>query len=67
MVDWLKKIFCKDNKKNMVVGSATTNKYYIDKYKDFDTIIKTYYQTKDENGRLINIDGIVNPRKIDNR
>lgn len=67
MLDWLKKILCKDDKKNMVVGSAATNKYYIDKYKDFDKIIKTYYQTKDANGKLINIDGIVNPRKIDNR
>lgn len=64
MLDWLRKLIVK---KSEVVGSAATNKYYIDKYKDFDTIIKTYYQTKDANGKLINIDGIVNPRKIDNR
>ncbi len=43
------------------------NKYYIEKYKDFDKIIKTYFQAKDRFGKLINIDGIVNPLKIDNR
>lgn len=64
MLNWLKKLI---RNKSEIVGSAATNKYYIDKYKDFDTIIKTYYQTKDTNGKLINIDGIVNPLKIDNR
>ena len=64
MLDWLRKLI---GKKSEVVSSAATNKYYIDKYKDFDTIIKTYYQAKDANGKLINIDGIVNPKKIDNR
>lgn len=43
------------------------NRYYIEKYKDFDKIIKTYYQAKDKLGRTVNIDGIVNPLKIDNR
>ena len=43
------------------------NRYYIEKYKDFDKIIKTYYQAKDNLGRTVNIDGIVNPLKIDNR
>ena len=43
------------------------NRYYIEKYKDFDKIIKTYYQVKDKLGRTVNIDGIVNPLKIDNR
>jgi len=64
MLNWLKKLI---RNKSEIVGSAATNKYYIDKYKDFDIIIKTYYQTKDTNNKLINIDGIVNPRKIDNR
>ena len=64
MLDWLRKLI---GKKSEVVSSAATNKYYIDKYKDFDKIIKTYYQAKDANGKLINIDGIVNPKKIDNR
>lgn len=40
MLDWLKRLI---GKKPEVVGSAATNKYYIDKYKDFDKIIKTYY------------------------
>ena len=65
MINWLKSIFKKEN--SVVLKSAAQNKYYIDKYKDFDKIIKTYYQAKDANGKLINIDGIVNPRKIDNR
>lgn len=64
MLDWLRKII---GKKIGVVSNSATNKYYIEKYKDFDTIIKTYYQAKDTNGKLINIDGIVNPKKIDNR
>jgi hypothetical protein len=45
----------------------SNNKYYIEKYKDFDKIIKTYYQQKDKNGNLVNIKDIVNPLKIDNR
>lgn len=65
MMNWIKDLF--GLKSNKIVASAATNKYYIDKYKDFDTIIKTYYQTKDHSGKLVNIDGIVNPRKIDNR
>lgn len=65
MIDWLKKIIGK--KPEAVVASAASNKYYIEKYKDFDKIIKTYYQAKDSNGKLVNIDGIVNPRKVDNR
>jgi len=45
----------------------TYNEKLIEKYKDFDTIIKTYYQAKDHNGKIVNIDKIVNPLKIDNR
>lgn len=37
------------------------------KYKDTDKIIATYYQVVDASRRLVNIDGIVNPLKIDNR
>lgn len=44
-----------------------SNKYYIEKYKDFDTVIKTYYQAKDANGKIVDVKGIVNPLKIDNR
>lgn len=62
MIDWLKKMFSKD-----AIKSAAETKYYIEKYKDFDKVIKTYYQAKDHNGKLVNIDGIVNPLKIDNR
>ena len=43
------------------------NQFYIDKYKDFDKIIKNYYQLRDASNKLITIDGIVNPLKIDNR
>lgn len=45
----------------------TYNEKLIEKYKDFDTVIKTYYQAKDHNGKLVNLDGIINPFKIDNR
>lgn len=44
-----------------------SNKYYIEKYKDFDDIIKTYYKAEDVNGKIVDIKGIVNPLKIDNR
>lgn len=46
---------------------ATNNRYYIEKYKDFDEIIKTYYQKRNNKGILENVDGIVTPLKIDNR
>ena len=62
-MSWIKKLFGKDQ----AMKSAATNKYYIDKYKDFDKIIATMYQMKDANGKSINIDGIVTPLKIDNR
>lgn len=70
MTSWLKKLFCgEDSKKERgePLASAASNKYYIEKYKDFDEIIKTYYQMKDKSGKLVNIDGIINPKKIDNR
>ena len=43
------------------------NQELINKYKNDKLIIKTYYQAKDRNGMLVNIDSIVNPLKIDNR
>lgn len=43
------------------------NQFYIDKYKDFDKVITTYYQVKDHNGKVVNVDGVVNPLKVDNR
>ena len=46
---------------------AAQNKYYIEKYKDFDKIIATMYQMKDSSGNVIDLDGIVTPLKIDNR
>jgi hypothetical protein len=45
----------------------STNKYYIEKYKDFDHVIKTYYRAEDINGKIVDVKGIVNPLKIDNR
>ena len=65
MFDWIKKMF--DRKDETILKGAAETKYYIEKYKDFDKIIKTYYQVKDVNGKLVNVDGIVNPLKIDNR
>lgn len=44
-----------------------SNREYIEKYKDTDEIIKTYYAMRDRYGRNVNVDGIVNPLKIDNR
>ena len=63
MVRWLKKMFSNEN----LLKGAAENKYYIEKYKDFDKIIATMYQTKDTSGKLVDINGIVTPLKIDNR
>ena len=45
----------------------SNNRFYIEKYKDYDTIIKTYKKKKNIKGELVNIEGIVNPLCIDNR
>ena len=63
MVKWIRRIFARKH----VFANAATNNYYIEKYKDFDKVIKTYYQAKDHNGKLVNLDGIINPLKVDNR
>lgn len=44
-----------------------SNAEYIRKYRDTDEVLMTYYQVKDASGKTVNIDGIVNPVKIDNR
>ena len=65
MIDFLKRIFKKEDA--VPLKSSALNKYYIEKYKDFDKIIATMYQMKDQSGKIVNIDGIVTPLKIDNR
>lgn len=45
----------------------TYNEKLIEKYKDEDKVIMMSYQMKDKSGQLIDIDGIINPLKIDNR
>lgn len=66
-MDWLKKILGMPLKKEAVALGNCSNKYYIEKYKDFDKVIATQYQKKDSNGIAVDIDGIVTPLKIDNR
>lgn len=63
MLNWLKNMFSA----KQPLASAAENKYYIEKYKDFDKIIVTKFQTKDTSGKQVEIDGIVTPLKIDNR
>ena len=63
MLDWLKSIL----KKDIPLSASAGNKYFIEKYRDFDSIIATSYQAKDSNGNLVDINGIVTPLKIDNR
>lgn len=63
MIDWIKKLFTKQEP----LKGVAENTYYIEKYKDFDKIIATMYQAKDSSGKTIDIDGIVTPLKIDNR
>ena len=43
------------------------NAEYIEKYGNQDEIIKTWFQVKDGRGKTVNVDGVVNPLKIDNR
>lgn len=45
----------------------TYNERLIEKYRDFDRIIKTYYQTRDKAGRRLDVDGVVNPHRLDFR
>lgn len=45
----------------------TYNEKLIEKYKNEDKVIMTSYQMKDRNGQLVDVTGIVNPLKIDNR
>ena len=66
MLSWLSKIFS-GKRESAPLRGAAENKYYIEKYKDFDKAIMTYYQARDINGKVVDIDGIVNPLKIDNR
>lgn len=66
MLSFFKKMFSFKDNSNQDYKPGT-NKYYIEKYKDFDTVIKTYYEAKDHNGKTIKIDGLVTPLKIDNR
>lgn len=65
MSGWLSNLFKREDKATL--KSAASNKYYIEKYKDFDKAIMSYYQAKDHNGKVVDVDGIVNPLKIDNR
>ena len=65
MMNWIKNIFFA--KSQIPMKNAATNRYYIEKYKDFDKIIATKYQMEDSSGKMISIDGIVTPLKIDNR
>lgn len=46
--------------------SHLSNKELIEKYKSDDKIISDYYKIK-QNGKLVDITGVVNPLKIDNR
>jgi hypothetical protein len=65
MLDFFKKLLFKDiANQDYKPGS---NKYFIEKYKEFDEIIKTYYQAKDYTGKTIKLDDLVVPLKIDNR
>ena len=47
--------------------TMTYNEKLIEKYREYDKVIMTSYQMKDKSGQLIDITGIVNPLKIDNR
>lgn len=65
MLDWIRNVF---NKKDLTqFKGAAQNKYFIEKYKNFDKAIMTYYQAKDINGKIVDINNVVNPLKIDNR
>ena len=44
-----------------------SNASYIEKYKDQDEIIRTYFQVRDRYGQLRTVDGVVSPLKVDNR
>lgn len=45
---------------------SSPNKFYIEKYKNFDKILSAFYLIEDQ-GRIVTLDNIINPLKIDNR
>lgn len=44
-----------------------TNADYIEKYRDVDEVIGTYFQVRDRYGQLEDVKGVVSPLKVDNR
>lgn len=44
-----------------------TNQDFIDAYEKDDKIISDYYKWKNSNGKVVELTGIVNPLRIDNR
>ena len=48
-------------------GSDMTNQDFINSYKSDEKIISDWYKIKDSKGKLVDLDGIISPLKIDNR
>lgn len=46
---------------------SNVNETLIEKYKTEDKILTDFYKVKDKSGKVITLDGIINPLKIDNR
>ena len=44
-----------------------TNQDFIDSDKSDEKIISDWYKIKDSKGKLVDLDGIISPLKIDNR
>ena len=44
----------------------TYNEKLIEKYKDYEDVIQMTYKAN-HNGKIVDIEGLVNPLKIDNR
>lgn len=42
-------------------------KFSTESYKDFNAFQMTWYQARERNGKLVDVNGLVNPLKIDNR
>ena len=53
--------------KSHIRKAMMTNQDYINAYKSDEKIIADWYKMKDAKGRIVDLNGIVCPLKIDNR
>ena len=54
------------NQQSGEIHKMTYNENLIEKYKDYEDVIQMSYKAN-HNGKIVDVEGLVNPLKIDNR